>query len=78
MCGYSNWLKLENYQYHLLNGKKVTSNAQIWTVSSAGKITSQDANNNFYLRPVVVLNKNITVTGTGNINDKYVLGEIVE
>ena len=75
-CGYSNWLKLENYQYHLLNGKKVTSNAQIWTISSAGKITSQDANNNFYLRPVVVLNKNITATGTGTPDDMYILGDI--
>ncbi len=75
-CANSNWLKIPNYQFHLLNGKKISGNAQIWTVSTAGKITSQDANNNFYLRPVVVLNKNITATGTGNINDKYILGDI--
>lgn len=77
-CVNSNWLFLENYQHHLLNGKKVSSNAQIWTISSAGKITSQDANNNFYLRPVVVLNKNITATGSGDINDKYILGDIIQ
>ena len=77
-CANTNWLLLPNYQYHLLNGKKVSGNAQIWTVSSSGKITSQDSNNNFYLRPVVVLNKNITATGTGDINDKYVLGDIVQ
>lgn len=77
-CANSNWLTLPNYQYHLLNGKKVSSNAQIWTVSSAGKITSQDANNNFYLRPVVVLNKNITITGTGSLDDKYILGDIIK
>ena len=75
-CANGNWLYKPGYQYHLLNGKKVATNAQIWTISTSGKITSQDANNNFYLRPVVVLNKNITVTGTGNINDKYVLGDV--
>lgn len=77
-CANSNWLKIPNYQFHLLNGKKVSGNAQIWTISTAGKITSQDANNNFYLRPVVVLSKNISATGTGTINDKYVLGDITK
>lgn len=77
-CANSNWLILPDYQYYLLNGKKVDGNAQVWTVTTAGKIASQDANNNYYLRPVVVLNKNITSTGTGNINDKYVLGDILK
>ena len=77
-CGYSNWLKLQDYQYFLLNGKKVDGNAQVWTVSTAGKVVSQDASNNYYLRPVVVLNNNITATGSGNINDKYVLGDIIK
>lgn len=77
-CAYSNWLTISNYQYYLLNGKKVDGNAQVWTVSTSGKIASQDASNNYYLRPVVVLNKNITATGTGHIDDKYILGDIKE
>lgn len=76
-CANSNWLMLTNYQYYLLNGKKTNTNAQMWTVSSTGKITSQDANNRFYLRPVVVLNKNITAIGSGSIDDMYILGDIL-
>ena len=76
-CGYSNWLVLPNNQYLLLNGKKVSTNAQIWTVTTSGKITSQDANNRFFLRPVVVLNKNISATGTGTPDDMYILGDIL-
>jgi len=78
VCAESNWLMLEGYQYYLLNGKYTSTNAQVWTVSSAGKVTSQDASNRFYLRPVVVLNKNITVVGSGTKEDMYVLGKIVE
>lgn len=76
-CANYNWLLLENYQYYLINGKKTNTNAQMWTIDTTGKITSQDANNRFYLRPVVVLNKNITATGTGDINDMYILGDIL-
>ena len=77
-CANSNWLTIPNYQYYILNGKKVNGNAQVWTVYTNGKLVSQDASNNFYLRPVVVLNKDITATGSGNINDKYVLGDIIK
>lgn len=76
-CANSNWLFLTGYQYYLINGKKTSTNAQMWTVDSNGKITSQDANNRFYLRPIVVLNKNITATGTGSIDDMYILGDIL-
>ena len=76
-CANNNWLMLSNYQFYLLNGKLTSTNAQVWTVNIAGKITSQDANNRFYLRPVVTLNENITATGTGDINDKYMLGDIL-
>ena len=75
-CATSNWLMLENYQFYIQNGKYVSGNAQVWTITSAGKITSQDANNPFYLRPVVVLNKNITATGSGTPTDMYILGAI--
>ena len=67
---------LSGYQYFILNGKLNTSNAQMWTISSTGKVLSQDANNSFYLRPVVVLNKDITATGSGTYDDMYLLGEI--
>ena len=79
-CGYANWLTVTNYQYYLLNGKKTSGNAQVWTVYTNGKITSQDASNSFYLRPVVVLNKNITASGSGDKtnNDMYVLGDILK
>lgn len=76
VCANSNWLLKSNYQFHLINGKYTTTNAQIWTVGTTGKITSQDANNPFYLRPVVVLNKNITAVGTGSYDDAYILGDI--
>lgn len=76
-CGYANWLTVPDYQYYILNGKKTNGNAQVWTVSSTGKLVSQDASNSFFLRPVVVLNKNITATGTGTVDDKYILGDII-
>ena len=75
-CVNSNWLFLDGYQFYLLNGKVTSTNAQVWTVSSTGKITSQDASNQFYLRPVVVLNKDISATGSGIIDDMYKLGEL--
>lgn len=74
-CVNSNWLFLDGFQFYLLNGKVTSTNAQVWTVSATGKITSQDANNQFYLRPVVVLDKNISATGEGTIDSMYELGE---
>ena len=79
-CATENWLTIPDYNFSLLNGKYTSSNAQMWIVTTTGQIISRDANNRFYLRPVVVLNKNITATGTGNKenNDMYVLGDIIQ
>jgi len=79
-CATENWLTIPNYAFSLLNGKYTSANAQMWIVTTTGQIISRDANNRFYLRPVVVLNKNITATGTGNKenNDMYILGDIIE
>lgn len=79
-CATENWLTIPDYTFSLLNGKYTSANAQMWIISTTGQIISRDANNRFYLRPVVVLNKNITATGTGNKenNDMYVLGDIIQ
>jgi len=76
VCVNSNWLFLDGYQFFILNGKKTSTNAQVWTIGTTGKIVSQDANNMFYLRPVVVLNKDVTATGSGTIDDMYILGDM--
>lgn len=76
-CVNNNWLFLDGYQFYVLNGKVTSTNAQVWTVTSTGKLNSQDANNLFYLRPVVVLNKDITATGDGSIDSMYQLGDIL-
>ena len=59
----------------MMNGKILNTddkNAQIWTVNSSGAIISQNANNEFYLRPVVVLDKDVQAIGLGiNNEDNY-------
>ena len=77
-CKTTNWLPIADKQYIMINGKQLNSddkNAQIWTVNSSGAIISQDANNEFYLRPVVVLDKDVQAIGLGtnNENDYYMI-----
>jgi hypothetical protein len=62
----------------MMNGKYLGldySRAQIWTIKDEGYIYSQDASNEFYLRPVVVLDKNQQAVGIGTSNedDYYML-----
>lgn len=70
----NNWLALED-RFYFLNGKINDSNAQIWTNKDNYSIVSQDANNPYYLRPVVVLNSNTMALLTDNEDDNnyYVL-----
>lgn len=74
-CKTTNWLPIADKQYIMMNGKILNTddkNAQIWTVNSSGAIISQDANNEFYLRPVVVLDKDVQAIGLGiNNEDNY-------
>ena len=75
-CKTTNWLPITDKQYHMMNGKILSTddkNAQIWTVNTSGAIISQDANNEFYLRPVVVLDKNVQAIGLGTNEDYYML-----
>ena len=62
----------------MMNGKALNADdkhAQIWTIRYDGIIISQDANNEFYLRPVVVLDENVQAIGLGTTNedDYYML-----
>ena len=74
----NNWLTLPDTPYYLLNGKIVESdtqadkNAQIWTVKSNG-LVSHDSNNEYFLRPVVVLNANVEALGIGTVDDCYII-----
>lgn len=74
----NNWLTSLDKTYYLMNGKIVESptqpdkNAQIWTVENKG-LVSRDSNNEFYLRPVVVLNSDIESLGTGIEGDYYII-----
>ena len=56
----------------MLNGKLLANddkNAQIWTVKNDGAIYSQDATNEYYLRPVVTLEADTKAFGLGK-NDE--------
>ena len=71
-CVTTNWLPISGKQYHMMNSKFLSldaSRAQIWTVKDDGSIISQDASNEFYLRPVVVLDKNTQAIGLGTTNE---------
>ena len=74
----NNWLTLPNNPYYLINGKivsldnEIDKNAQMWTVQSGG-IVSRDANNEFFLRPIVILNNEIKALGTGIDGDYYTI-----
>lgn len=77
-CRTNNWLPLTDKQHIMMNGKMLSTddkNAQIWTIRNDGSIYSQDANNEFYLRPVVVLDKSVQAIGLGTSNeeDYYIL-----
>lgn len=77
-CKNTNWLILPDKQHIMMNGKVLNTddkNAQIWTIRNDGVIVSQDANNEFYLRPVVYLNSNVEAIGLGisNEDDHYML-----
>jgi len=74
----NNWLTLPDNPYYLQNGKIVETstqsdkNAQVWTVESKG-LVSRDANNEYYLRPVVILKNDIEALGTGIEGDYYII-----
>lgn len=74
----NNWLTLPDTPYYLLNGKIVGTNisddkhAQIWTVKSNG-LVSHDANNEYFLRPVVILKNNVKAIGLGNGDEYYII-----
>lgn len=77
-CMLTNWLAVPGKQHQMMNGKFLGldySRAQIWTIKDEGYIYSQDASNEFYLRPVVVLDKNQQAVGIGTSNedDYYML-----
>lgn len=55
-----------------LNLTGIINSEKTITVNSSGAIISQDANNEFYLRPVVVLDKDVQAIGLGiNNEDNY-------
>lgn len=62
----NNWLALDA-RFYFINGKINDSNAQVWTNKDNYSIVSQDANNPYYLRPVVVLKSDTMALYT--IND---------
>lgn len=67
----NNWLGLEE-RFYFINGKINDSNAQIWTNKDNYSIVSQDANNPYYLRPVVVLESNtMALINTDENGNKY-------
>ena len=72
-CINNNWLATLGKQFHLINGKKGVNLAQIWTINGSGKLESRDANNEFYLRPVVVLKDSTQALGTGLYDNPYIL-----
>lgn len=72
-CINNNWLATLGKQFHLINGKKGANLAQIWTINGSGKLESRDANNEFYLRPVVVLKDSTQALGTGLYDNPYIL-----
>ena len=56
-----------------MNGKILTvddKHQQIWTIKGDGVIVSQDANNEFFLRPVVILDSNVQAIGLGTNNEE--------
>lgn len=74
-CVTNNWLKFDGKQYLMLNGKILAvddKNAQVWTIRDDGAMYSQDATNEYYLRPVVTLKADTRAIGTGkNDEDDY-------
>ena len=72
-CIINNWLGITDYQYYLMNGKELTSNeknAQVWTINTKKQIYSQDAALELYLKPVVVLDSNVTAIGLGTSDEE--------
>ena len=74
-CQNNNWLASSGVQFHLLNAKKGVNLAQIWTVNTSGKLESRDANNEFNLKPVVVLRETKQAIGTGLYDNPYKIVE---
>ncbi|MBE6148596.1 MAG: hypothetical protein E7167_03805 [Firmicutes bacterium] len=75
-CKSNNWMWIDQKQYILINGKSLATNdrrQQIWTIRQDGAIYSQDATNEYYLRPVVVLDKTRKAIGTGRPSDAYII-----
>ncbi len=74
-CKTNNWMVISDLQYILLNGKPVPANElrqQIWTLKQ-GTLVSQDASNEYYLRPVVTLKENKTGLGSGTVDEPYTI-----
>lgn len=72
-CASNNWLNTGEVQYVLLNGRINATNAQVWSIKGTGVVYSQDSNYGMFLRPVVTIDKNIEASGSGTLDDYYVL-----
>ena len=47
------------------------TNAQIWTIKADGTVYSQDSNNEFYMRPVIVISGDVIALGKGETEEYY-------
>ena len=77
-CASTNSMNVNGYQWYLLNAKYNINTAQVWTVYNTGKLSSQDATNSYYIRPVLTVNKSVLATGTGTKDDPYVIEAVNE
>lgn len=66
-----NWLN-NGENYWTLTGNS-NNNYEVWVISDNGTIISQQANLSYGIRPVLNINGNIKVTGSGLLEDPYIL-----
>ena len=73
---------INNNGYYLYNGDAfytmsgaefINNTAYIFSVSSSGSITTSELNSGLGIRPVINIDSSITASGTGTIDDPYVL-----
>ena len=82
---YAGGTSSSNYGYYLYTGNyywtmspchtSSSGNAYVFYVSSAGRFASNSVNGAFGVRPVISLSTNNTITGSGTIQDPYVVVE---